>query len=80
MDFYNPEKDEFIDWHYSKDDISGKMKCRNGLLNELGFDADNAPVIGIVSRLVKHKGIELIRSVFEEIIRNGIVKTVLILL
>ncbi len=71
MDFYNPEKDEFIDWHYSKDDISGKMKCRNGLLNELGFDADNAPVIGIVSRLVKHKGIELIRSVFEEIIRNG---------
>lgn len=71
MDLYNPEKDEFIDWHYSKDDISGKIKCRNGLLHELGFNADDAPVIGIVSRLVKHKGIELIRSVFEEIIRSG---------
>ncbi|MDE5936758.1 MAG: glycosyltransferase, partial [Ruminococcus sp.] len=70
-DLYNPEKDEFIDWHYSKDDISGKIKCRNGLLHELGFNADDAPVIGIVSRLVKHKGIELIRSVFEEIIRSG---------
>ncbi|MDE5853981.1 MAG: glycogen synthase, partial [Ruminococcus sp.] len=71
MDLYNPEKDEFIDWHYSKSDISGKIKCRSSLLNELGFDIGDAPVIGIVSRLVKHKGIELIRSVFEEIIRSG---------
>lgn len=70
-DLYNPEKDEFIDWHYSINDISGKVKCRNSLLDELDFTVDDAPVIGIVSRLVRHKGIELIRSVFEEIIRSG---------
>lgn len=33
---------------------------------------DDKPIIGIITRLVKHKGIDLIRCVFEKIIEDGI--------
>lgn len=71
MDVYNPEKDPIIACNYFKDDISGKAKCKESLLKELGLTVDDEPVIGIVTRLVRHKGIDLIRCVFEEIVRSG---------
>lgn len=70
-DSYNPEKDPSIAWRFSKDNLSGKAKCKNEMLTELGLTVDNAPIIGIVSRLVQHKGFDLIRSAFEEIINLG---------
>lgn len=71
MDDYNPEKDQFIAWNFSKDNLSGKEKCKSEMLTELGLTVDDAPIIGIVSRLVEHKGIDLIRCIFEEIIKLG---------
>lgn len=71
MDDYNPEKDPCIAWHFSKDNMSGKVECRNEMLMELGLAVDDSPVIGIVSRLVKHKGFDLIRCAFEKIIEMG---------
>ncbi|MDE6789097.1 MAG: glycogen synthase [Ruminococcus sp.] len=70
-DDYNPEKDPSIAWHFSKDNLSGKAKCKSEMLTALGLVVDDEPVIGIVSRLVKHKGFDLIRCVFEEIIKSG---------
>lgn len=70
-DDYNPEKDQYIAWHFSAKNLSGKEKCKSEMLSELGLTVDDTPVIGIVSRLVKHKGFDLIRSVFEEIIKCG---------
>ncbi|MCM1132290.1 MAG: glycogen synthase [Ruminococcus flavefaciens] len=71
MDDYNPEKDQYIAWHFSKDNLSVKSECKREMLTELGLTVDDSPVIGIVSRLVKHKGFDLIRIAFEEIIRSG---------
>ena len=70
-DLYDPAKDQYTAWHFSKDDLSGKAKCKEELLNELELSDDDAPVIGIVTRFVKHKGIDLIRSVFEDIVKDG---------
>lgn len=70
-DDYNPEKDPCIAWHFSKNNLSGKAECRNEMLTALGLAVDDSPVIGIVSRLVKHKGFDIIRSAFEEIIKMG---------
>ncbi|MDE6425603.1 MAG: glycogen synthase GlgA [Ruminococcus sp.] len=69
---YNPETDKLIAENFSAGNISGKAVCKEALLSELGLSVDNAPVIGIVTRFVGHKGIDLIRCVFEEIVRIGV--------
>lgn len=71
VDIYDPEKDPFIAWRFSKNDLSGKTKCKEALLAELGLPIDDEPVIGIVTRFVKHKGIDLIRCVFDQIVKSG---------
>ena len=35
-------------------------------------DEPNVPVIGIVTRLVKHKGIDLVKHVFEELLKADV--------
>lgn len=70
-DVYDPENDPEIAGHFSALDIGGKRKCKEALINELALDKGSEPIIGIVTRFVKHKGIDLIRCVFEEIIKMG---------
>ncbi|MDE6034294.1 MAG: glycogen synthase GlgA [Ruminococcus sp.] len=69
---YNPATDKLIAENYSVENISGKSVCKSTLLEELGLSAGDSPVIGIVTRFVKHKGIDLIRCVFEEMVFMGI--------
>lgn len=70
-DFYNPENDPEIAGNFSSSDISGKAECKAALIKELALDDTDEPIIGIVSRFVKHKGIDLIRYAFEDIIAMG---------
>ena len=69
---YDPEKDKCIAANYSSKKPDGKAKCKEALLMELGLAPGDEPVIGIVTRFVKHKGIDLIRCVMEEMVRSGI--------
>lgn len=69
-DVYNPEKDGLIYRGYNADDMSGKAFNKQSLQSELGLpQKPGVPVIGIVSRLVKHKGFDLVKCVFEELLR-----------
>lgn len=58
---WNPETDKFIPYKYSAKDLSGKLNNKKFLLEHLHlrFDED-VPVIGIVSRLVAQKGMDII--------------------
>lgn len=69
---YNPMNDKFISGSFSADDISGKKVCKKALLSELGLADGDEPIISIVTRFVNHKGIDLIRCVFEEIVEMGV--------
>lgn len=70
---YNPEADSLIYRNYSVDDISGKEYNKKMLLEEVGLPADTeTPLIGMVTRLVKHKGIDLVKHVFEELLRADV--------
>ncbi len=71
-DLYNPQNDSAIAGSFSADDISGKAKCKKALLKELNLADGDEAVIGIVTRFVGHKGIDLIRCVFEDMVRMGI--------
>lgn len=64
---YNPETDKNIVVNYSASDSSGKAKCKKALQEEMGLAVrDDVPVIGIVTRLVGHKGVDLMEAVLEK--------------
>ena len=73
VDVYNPETDKLIYKNFTVEDISGKAVNKASLQKELGLPQNpDTPLIGIVTRLVKHKGIDLVKCVFEEIINQDV--------
>ena len=68
---YDPATDKNIAKNYSLADKSGKAVCKHALENELGMSTGKEPIIGIVTRFVSHKGLDLIKYVFEDMIRLG---------
>ncbi len=68
---YNPETDKALYANYSVDNKAGKAICKEKLLEDLGLAPGKEPVIGIVTRFVSHKGIDLIKYVFKDIIDLG---------
>ncbi len=73
----NPEIDPYIPKNFSLNDKSGKAVCKAKLLEEMEIAPGKEPVIGIVTRFVAHKGLDLIKYVFEDIIRLGYKFTIL---
>lgn len=68
---YDPANDTLIAKKFSAARPAGKKVCKETLLSELGLTAGDEPVIGIVTRFVSHKGVDLIRYVFEDILKLG---------
>ena len=65
---YNPETDPEISVHYSADNLSGKEADKAALQKEAGLCIDpSAMLIGMVGRLVSHKGIDLVEYVGDRI-------------
>lgn len=62
-DSYDCEKDPQIPQNFSAEDLSGKAVCKQYLQERLGLVQDpNAPLVGMVSRLVSHKGLDLVKA------------------
>ena len=40
-------------------------------MEEIGLDAGDEPVVGIITRFVSHKGLDLVKYVFEEMVGQG---------
>ena len=67
---YNPETDKAIAKNYTVKDVkAGKAMCKKDLQKELGLpEREDVPVIGLVSRLVSHKGLDLIKGILDELL------------
>lgn len=58
---------------YSKNSIDKKLENKRALQAELGLIADDEiPVIAMIGRLTEHKGIDMVISVFKEIMKERI--------
>ena len=69
-DVFNPEKDKSIVKHYSVKNMKGKEDCKKDLCKEFNLEYNpEKPVIGLVSRMVEQKGIELFYGA-EHALRN----------
>ena len=65
---YDPANDGAIAAKYSTADLSGKAVNKAHLQKLAGLSEDpSVPIIGMVSRLVDHKGLDLVRAVFQDI-------------
>jgi starch synthase len=61
---FDPAIDRHIAANYSADDSAGKAICKAALQRECGFAADPArPLLGMVTRLVEQKGLDLLDAV-----------------
>ncbi len=70
---YNPETDPLIYKNFTADDLSGKAVNKAELQKYMGLpEKKNTALIGIVSRLVSHKGLDLVQHVFEEILEEDV--------
>lgn len=70
-DVWNPAKDHGIAHPFSADDPAGKAACREALRAELGLAASPGPVVGMVTRLVEQKGLDLVLDGLPGIIAEG---------
>ena len=79
MDFYDPAKRAGLAANFNLKTLKkGKAACKQALQRAVGLNEDpNVPIIACVSRLVGHKGLDLVRSVAEGLLQQGIELVVL---
>ena len=65
---YNPETDANLFENYTVEDKSGKAVNKEKLQERLGLEIDpEVPLIGMVTRLVSHKGLDLVKGAIDEV-------------
>lgn len=69
----DPANDPFLPAPYSAADLSGKATCKAALQEKLGLDVNpDVPIIACISRLVAHKGYELVTAAFPKIMEHNV--------
>lgn len=70
---WSPESDPYIAANYSVDDLQGKSLCKSELQKAMGLpESADIPLIGVVSRMVKQKGIDFLAAALPEILKLDI--------
>ena len=77
-DVYNPLTDPALFANYSLRSLKGKAENKARLQEMLGLEKNPAaPLFGVVSRLVKAKGFDLVQRVLDEMVAEGMQLAVL---
>ena len=76
---YNPATDPDIYQNYTVDDISKKAENKRALQERLGLMQDpNVPMIGMVTRMVSHKGLDLVKETLDGIMWKSNIQFVIL--
>lgn len=69
---YDPATDKCIKANFSAYDVSGKKIDKEALQKEMGLPVKpGVPVIGMVTRLVSHKGLDLVKGILDELLATS---------
>ena len=76
---YNPETDKDVFKNYSVDNMRGKAVNKRELQKLLGLpEKSDTPIMGMVSRLVSHKGLDLCKAVLDELLSTTDIQLVVL--
>ena len=71
-DSYDPAADLALPHHYDAEHMAGKAACKAALQEELGLACEaDTPLIAMVTRLVGHKGLDLVQQAMDGIMATG---------
>ena len=69
---YDPASDPALPAHYTPEDMGGKAACKASLQTALGLHQEpDTPLIAMVTRLVGHKGLDLVQQAMDGIMATG---------
>lgn len=70
---YNCATDGHLFANFTHEDLSGKAVCKRELQKMLNLPVKpDTPVISMISRLVSHKGLDLVTNVIEEVLQEDV--------
>ena len=76
---WDPARDPKLAAHYSAEHLEGKLDCRKDLLH--GFGLHEVPqetmIIGMVTRLVTHKGLDFLTEIGDRLLERNVALVVL---
>ncbi len=79
FDEYNPKTDKFISQNYNANSVRKKVNNKLALQKELGLEVnENIPMIGMVTRLTKQKGLDLVKYMAERMLNENNVQLVVL--
>ncbi len=73
-DLWSPESDPYLPQKFSADDMTGKVNCRDELLNRFGLEPadDGCAVISFLGRLTHQKGVDFIIETVPKIMLDNV--------
>ncbi len=77
-DYYNPSKDKEIPANFSSRNLDGKAVCKKELQKSLGLpEREDVPLVAVISRLVSHKGLDLVMLAGDDVLKDDVQLVVL---
>ena len=77
-ELYTPANGNGLAAPFNADDLSGKRACKAALQQACGLNQDpDVPIIACISRLVKHKGFDLVTASIHDIMKMNVQMVVL---
>ena len=75
---WNPAVDLWIAARYTESNLAAKRNCKRSLQRALALPArDQAPLLGMVSRLTSQKGFDLVEKIFGQLIERDLQMAIL---
>ena len=69
---YNAETDTSLFANFDAEHLENKTVCKTELQKMLGLPVKDVPMIAMISRLVSHKGLDLVKAVAEDILHEDV--------
>ncbi|CAM3770157.1 glycogen synthase GlgA [Mesobacillus zeae] len=74
---YDPSNDSSLEAAFTSRDLAGKQLNKMSLQCQYGLPENEQPLMAMVTRLTKQKGLDLVRGIFHEIMKTGVQMIVL---
>jgi len=71
---WNPADDPHLPANYTPHKVEGKVTCKEELLKRCGLSPDlmEKPLLGVISRLARQKGVDILAQVVERMMAEGV--------